>query len=75
MKADFLFKKGFKFFMKLVFLTALILNAVNRYYSVSFSDFAHGFIDGIEIVLMIAWIFYVVVCAANRENPFRDKEG
>ena len=74
MKADFMFKNGFKFFMKLVFLAALVLNTVNRYYSESFSDFTHGFIDGVEIVLMIMWIAYIVVCAVNKENPFRDKE-
>ena len=74
MEKNFLFRSGFKTFMKLVFLAALILNSVNRYYNESFSDFTHGFIDGIEIVFMIAWIVYVVMCAVNKENPFRDKE-
>lgn len=75
MKTDFLFKKGFKLFMKMVFLAALLLNAVNRYYSESLSDHLHGFIDGVEIVFMLMWVVYFVVCAVNKENPFRNKEG
>lgn len=74
MEKNFLFSKGFKTFMKFVFLAALVLNAVNSYYRDSFSDFAHGFIDGVEIVFMITWIVYMVICAVNKENPFRDKE-
>ena len=74
MKTDFLFKKSFKFFMKMVFLAALLLNAFNRYYSESLSDHLHGFIDGGEIGIMLMWMVYFIVCAVNKENPFRNKE-
>ena len=76
MDKHFLFSKGFKTFMKLIFLAALLLNTVRNEYigTFSISEFARGFLDGIQLVLMIAWIIYLAVCAANKENPFRCKE-
>ena len=77
MEKNFLFSNGFKTFMKLVFLAALLLNAIRNEYIGTFyvSEFNRGFLDGIQIVFMIAWIVYVVICAANKENPFKFKEG
>lgn len=76
MEKNFLFSKGFKTFMKLLFLAALLLNAVRNEYigTLSVSEFARGFLDGIQLIFMIAWIIYMVICAANKENPFKCKE-
>ena len=76
MKKNFLFGNGFKTFMKILFLAALLLNAVRNEYigTLSVSEFTRGFLDGIKLVFMIAWIIYIAICAANRENPFKSKE-
>ena len=76
MKKNFMFSSGFKTFMKLLFLAALLLNAVRNEYigAISVSEFARGFLDGIQLVFMIAWIIYMVICAVNKENPFKCKE-
>ena len=76
MDKHFLFSKGFKTFMKLVFLAVLLLNAVRNEYigTLSVSEFLRGFLDGIQLVFMTAWIIYMVMCAANKENPFKCKE-
>lgn len=76
MGKNFLFGNGFKTFMKFLFLAALLLNAVRNEYigTLSVSEFARGFLDGIQLIFMIAWIVYMVICAANKENPFKFKE-
>lgn len=76
MEKNFLFSNGFKTFMKLVFLAALLLNAVRNEYigTFSISEFVRGFLGGIQLVFMILWIIYLMICAANREDPFRCKE-
>ena len=76
MDKHFLFSKGFKTFMKLVFIAALLLNAVRNEYigTLYVSEFARGFLDGIQLVFMIAWIIYLFICSANKENPFKSKE-
>lgn len=73
MEKNFLFSNGFKTFMKLIFLAMMLLNVVrNEYFgTLSVSDFARGFLNGIQLVFMIAWIIYVLLCAANKENPFK----
>ena len=76
MEKNFLFSNGFKTFMKLLFLAALLLNAVRNEYigTFSVSEFVRGFLDGIQLVFMTAWIVYMVICAVNKENPFKCRE-
>jgi len=61
-------KKCFKFVMLIAFLTANICMVIGHSYE--FSDFASGFIDGVEGVCVGVWLPYLGFCLVRHENPF-----
>lgn len=73
MDKKLIFGNKFKTLMAADFIIANIMMLMNLLFK-KLSDYAKGFVCGIQFICLGVWIAWLAVCAANHRSPFIEKD-